>query len=160
MIKKGIRTNHRVPFYLRDKVASMYWRTLKLFLVIATLSCQIPICAQTIAKSNQTELSVSAIKGKAPLTVVLSGPGTYYIGATLLKLGPSDEMMPSYAGSAIVTVEGWGSSAKVSLKNSDPFYRKKNNKATPKTATLLLTQKVPPNFEYCIDWGDGSAEQQ
>ncbi|MDX2108455.1 MAG: PKD domain-containing protein [Candidatus Melainabacteria bacterium] len=197
-------------------MSPMIWRSINLSIAVTLLFCHWQACAQPMAKSKQPELNVSPLKGKAPLTVVLSGPqelvsrmqrgrnggfdtsysftwgtgqgnldpripqalshtyykpGTYYIGATLLKPGPSDDMMGSYVGSATVVVEGFGSSTKQKPQYSDPFYRclqmspkyvrlKKNDKAGSKTATLLLTQKVPPNFEYYIDWGDGCVEQQ
>lgn len=51
MIKKGIRTNHRVPFYLRDKMGSMKKRAFYLCFAMAfAICCKLQVCAQN--KSN------------------------------------------------------------------------------------------------------------
>ncbi len=107
------------------------------------------------------------------LTHTYNKPGTYYIYASLLKPGPSDEMRGAFGGTATVTVEGWGTSStgKATNRNRDLFAKclqlppkyvrlEKRSKANPNTIKLWLTVKVPPNFECCIDWGDGTIEQR
>ncbi len=96
-------------------------------------------------------------------------PGTYYVGATIFKPTDNDSMRSSYQGATTVVVEGSGSSA--ARKNTDPFAAnlqlppkyvrlEKRSKGNPNTIKLWLTVKVPPNFECCIDWGDGTIEQR
>ncbi len=107
------------------------------------------------------------------LTHTYYKPGTYYVNATMLKPGSDDRMMGTFSGTATVTVEGWGASngGKVTPRNADIFAKclqlppkyvrlEKRSRAKPNTIKLWLTVKIPPNFECCIDWGDGTIEQR
>ncbi len=219
MIKKGIRTNHRIPFlFVRVKMTSMKNSTIYLGFALGLLLCCQQVKAQRNASTNNPTLDVSPLSGKVPLTVVLNGPqelvsrmkrgraggfdtsytftwgtgqgnldpnkpqilthtynkpGTYYVNASMLRPGSNDEMIGGVSGTATVVVEGWGNSPsrKGASRSTDLFAKclqlppkyvrlEKRSKTNPNTIKLWLTVKVPPNFECCIDWGDGTIEQR